>query len=708
MSSNPDKSVQSAEGSSSLVCVSCDSACSPGQKFCLQCGEALWFSCPECGDDTPVNSGFCGSCGHDLRGIFREGEQLFEQAVKEARAKAADLDLTAAIRALLSASESPKIHRRALKKELLEMIADYRRQLSEFKADAAERLKKAQFLFGKANLEQAYQTLADIPEALRTAEAEELYQNVRHQIAESKRLAAELEGLLAKKDLLNALPIVKSLLDYRPNDETLTKLAADIVKRIVNTVEKKKQEGKFREAFALIKRVGEMGKSAKTTSLKEEIEEIVWLTNYVKKVQVVDGGLLQALKKLATAVPTEENKKFLAEAEKRNRAAQAGKPTSWSPIPKELSLGIPVSVAGHWNLIDGMDAIQVDGNRHQSFHVAAGMALQGLGKAAINTDLSVKKTGFLGFALKKTGKSAWGIDFGHSSLKAVKLSLDAGETVKLEQVDLFRYSHKDARPSANDLRLSMLEALLRFKTKYDVKKDEIIVINIGYSQSLARYLSLPETDAKSRKSALEFEVKLQIPFPLADVIWDSHFFSNPGREKQQAIVVAARKNDVALITDMFTANGLKVAAIQMEPIALHNFHQLAADRSGSAARNAFLDFGFDSSTMVFSSNAGIWFRSFGVGTDLFIKSLCRNLKINTTQAEDILQDFGKAGDNIGKALMALNDPYRDLVAEVKRSLQAYEAHGDELPEQIYLLGGGATMHGMTTYLRHDIKALSVE
>ena len=59
----------------------------------------------------------------------------------------------------------------------------------------------------------------------------------------------------------------------------------------------------------------------------------------------------------------------------------------------------------------------------------------------------------------------------------------------------------------------------------------------------------------------------------------------------------------------------------------------------------------------------------GVGTEQFNKSLCRKLRINSIQASAILNDFSKADTDIAKALMALQDPYRDLVAEVNRSIQ---------------------------------------
>ena len=79
-----------------------------------------------------------------------------------------------------------------------------------------------------------------------------------------------------------------------------------------------------------------------------------------------------------------------------------------------------------------------------------------------------------------------------SSLKAVKLAFD-GQQIKLEQVDRLAYRNNDPTASSSDQRSNMLEALLRLKAKYDIKKDELISVNLNPGQVLGRYLQLPNS-----------------------------------------------------------------------------------------------------------------------------------------------------------------------------------------------------------------------
>lgn len=710
MSSNSDNATNLADATNALVCVACKTPNASDKKFCLKCGEGLTFECPECETGNPVNSAFCGSCGTDLQQIFRDGEELFEKSIDEARKKASEFELTAAIRVLISAIESPSLHLKCQKTELTGMISQYRERKAELKADAEEKHRKAKFQYEQGEISKAIANLDDIPGPIRSPEADEFLQHLRQEQAESKRLAAEIESLIKKKDLLGALPLVKSLLVIRPNDEKLKHLATDIIKRVISSVERLKKEGKYKEAFGLIQKIGEMGKSSRTSELQQELKEVVWLINYVKRVQVVDKGLVKALEKLVRLTDSAESKKFLAEATNRLKTANANplKSVSWSPVPKTPLFGIPVTLAPSLNLIEGFESVIAEGRTQSSFLVAAGLAIQGVGQAKITTSMLEQKKSFFSFGGKKSGKVAWGLDFGNSGLKAVKLSAD-GQNLKLEQATLLDYRSQDANASVSEQRSTMLEALLRFKSKHDIKKEDVLVTNLNPNQVLGRYLSLPNTDAKALKSAMEFEVKLQIPFPLQDVVWSSHVFPHDQNGKKTVLIIATRKKDSQLVEEMFTANGMKLAAVQSESVALYNYFALAAEKSGARLNDAILDIGFNSSTMTFVSDSQIWFRSFGLGTNNFSKSISRALRLNSEQSTEILKDLPKAEEEIVKALMAMSDPYSELVSEVNRSLQGYENENESKhsPSQIFCAGGGVKLHGLLTYLRHDGENLQV-
>jgi rRNA maturation endonuclease Nob1 len=54
-----------------IICLKCGSKNPSENKFCGQCGQALYpppsIQCPRCGTTMPSNMNFCGQCGSPLR-----------------------------------------------------------------------------------------------------------------------------------------------------------------------------------------------------------------------------------------------------------------------------------------------------------------------------------------------------------------------------------------------------------------------------------------------------------------------------------------------------------------------------------------------------------------------------------------------------------------------------------------------------------------
>lgn len=636
--------------------------------------------------------------------MFQAGETLFNNSIEEARQKASGQDLTAAIRILLAAADSPTIQLKSHRQQLLEQVKRYRERKAEQKADVEDRLQKAKLQFEKESVSAALDLLLAIPEPVRTAEVEQLISEIENRKNESKRLTSEITQLVKKNDLTAALPKIRSLQELRPHDEKLSQLATNSVRRIMAAAEKLKKSFSYEKAYSLVKAVENAGFTAKPAEVKREIEEIIWLSNYVKKILVTDQALVQCVTRLAELAPTESNQKLIQQAKKRLQTQQV----QWAIEPKRRVFDLEIQRSTEAGIVNGLDTVNCDGYRSECFQVAAGLAIQGLGLGPISAELMEKRTTFFGFGGKRKAQSAWGIDFGPAGVKFIKLAVDPEQKIKLEQVDRVGFRATDSVLSFSELRSRMSEALIQWKTKYEVRKDEVIVANLNPNQVLARYVKLPASDDKALKAALEYEVKLQVPFPLDEVIWDSHNFSAVTKGKRLSFVVAARKQDVNQLQEMFKAHGLKLAGIQPESVALYNFTRLSSSESDADHCEVILDLGSTSSTLTVVSPSQIWLRTFGVGTHHFVRSVAKQLRINQEQAEKILLNLKESGAELVPALRALDGAYTDLVTEIARSLRAHQSDmGEVIPAQIKVVGGGARLQGLTSYLSHGPEAFQV-
>ncbi len=49
-----------------MKCPSCQFDNAEDSKFCLECGNKLEITCPQCGKALPMLAKFCNECGHNL------------------------------------------------------------------------------------------------------------------------------------------------------------------------------------------------------------------------------------------------------------------------------------------------------------------------------------------------------------------------------------------------------------------------------------------------------------------------------------------------------------------------------------------------------------------------------------------------------------------------------------------------------------------
>ena len=707
----PSESSFGVEPNDAIVCLECKALNSGSRKFCSKCGENLWHKCPGCDEENPISDAFCGSCGDDLAKTLRGNEIYFRETLAAAKAKAKELDFSGAIALLSGAENTNQIRLKSQRTEVTDLINAFRERRDELKTESNELLAKAQYYLDKSSFGKSLQTLNLIPEQVRTPEMIDLISKVQQKDAEFRRLSAEIETLVGKQAFLEALPKIEMLAKLRPHDTALPKLANDITQRLGRKVEKLRLNGKFKEAYQLIQRAGNLGNTEKTANLKKELEEVVWLTKYIKRVQTLDVNLISVLDYLASKTSIEKFSQYAEKARQRLAAAtkkQIQHP-EWTAPPEDLTLGAPVRNGQTVRQIANFSTIAMNGYDQNGFIVAAGLALQGLGSAKIGINLNKsQKKGFLGFGGRKSATEAWGIDFGQSAVKVIRLVIAPNQIVTLDKFDRIPYQKISPNLSESEQRSNMLQAVIHLKSKYNLTKNDLISTTISSSQVLGRFLYLPSTDEKTMKSALEYEVKLQIPFPTDEIVWDSFIFPGTGAEKRLAVITAAKKRDAERISELFSANGMLLANLQSESIATANLYANELRGNNANKTLAILDIGAENTNFCVIGQDKIWFRSFSFGGTTFNRAIGKSLLTTNEIAEERKINTKSAGKEIGKAILALRIPFEDLLAEVRRSLQAYQADiCPKTPNEIWCIGGGSYTSGLLTYLRHGAESLSI-
>ncbi len=147
-------------------------------------------------------------------------------------------------------------------------------------------------------------------------------------------------------------------------------------------------------------------------------------------------------------------------------------------------------------------------------------------------------------------QTAWGLDVGVTSLKAIKLRKD-GDMVSVEAFEVVEHDKFLSDPDVNrdDIIRSSLN---KFLLKNPIRREQVF-IGVPGSSTFARFVKLPPVEPKKIPEIVKFEAIQQIPFPLDQVNWDYQTFMNPESPDVEVGIFAMKKELVAQVLSNFRA-----------------------------------------------------------------------------------------------------------------------------------------------------------
>ncbi|MCA8947361.1 MAG: pilus assembly protein PilM, partial [Planctomycetes bacterium] len=111
-------------------------------------------------------------------------------------------------------------------------------------------------------------------------------------------------------------------------------------------------------------------------------------------------------------------------------------------------------------------------------------------------------------------KTAWGIELGTSSVKAVKLGGDRGG-VSLEDVAIISLA-EFGLGAGTTIQDATAGALNELRSSKGIKKGEEVFVSISGQNTLGRIISLPPVPKERVRETIENEARSQIPIKLED------------------------------------------------------------------------------------------------------------------------------------------------------------------------------------------------
>jgi type IV pilus assembly protein PilM len=711
-----------------LRCPQCEAMSLPKRRFCAQCGSALWEPCLRCGEPSPAAESYCGACGAAIGELLAEIVAKSEAEFHEAAALAAASQFGEAVALLMPLAKNAHPRLAQLSARARGLIAEYVARRRQQAAAANDACRSAYRCLAAADFDGAARLIDAIPTPLQNGEVHDLRAKIAQQQEEIDSLVGRLQAAVRQKDVFEISSLIEELLTRKPDHSYAKSVAERVRQQLVAAAEGMMVEHRYDDALALLDQIAAWSDASNFQRLYRRIAELAWLSWDLRNSPVVDDTLLAVAERLRQLAPGDGPAVRLCDEVRRRRQVADGKQPPrllpWARSPEQTPLGPPVEWLADFRQIDCSQAVsdQAGACDPGRFAVACGLALAGIKKAPLPINLLAGEQRGVSQILKdfvqpKSDRSAWGLDIGGSSLKAVKLVWShAKRRAVVESAVLLEHAKplSHAANQADEGRL-ISETLRRFLDEHKLGAERLCV-GIPGRMALSRQVELPPLDRARLPKLIRYEAPLHFPFPIEQLAWDYQLLgeglpesktpASSDRRGSRALLVAAKQAPTQHWADVLRRAGLQIDLLQPDFIALHNFlaHDRFADvpnRAGDASCSvAAIDVGCDVTNIVITSPVAFWHRSSGVAGQSFTRALVKRFNLTNAQAEQQKRSPCLA-DQFADYCQSLAPVFDDLLKDVQQSLAAFaEAQPDSPPvRSIVALGGGFLLHGLLRRLR---------
>ncbi len=298
-------------------------------------------------------------------------------------------------------------------------------------------------------------------------------------------------------------------------------------------------------------------------------------------------------------------------------------------------------------------------------------------------------------------KSAWGIELGTSSVKAVKLSGDGGG-VSLDSFTIISLADYGlgGGVSRED---ALAGALSSLRVSEGIKKGEQVFVSLSGQNTLGRIISLPPVPEDRVRETIQNEARSQIPIKLEEAVWDYQVIEDSaGEDELKVNLYAAKREVVQQLLDACDSAGLQITGVQVAPLGIYNYIKYEFDDAVSGACVA-IDIGADNTDVVIIDGQKTYVRVVPVAGNEITKALRARFKLSVEDAEKLKRNAGKSKD-AAAVFEAMKPPLKDMVGEIYRAVGFYKNQNEAANiNKLVMMGNGSKLLNMKKFFEQQLQ-----
>ncbi len=299
---------------------------------------------------------------------------------------------------------------------------------------------------------------------------------------------------------------------------------------------------------------------------------------------------------------------------------------------------------------------------------------------------------FLHTLLKKVAgrrEDAVGLDIGSGSIKMAEVSLRDGKPFlkRMAIAEVPERAVEDGDISDED---AVAETLQRMASKNGFSGNQVVAA-LGGRSLFIREVVFPRMSEKEMRQAIRWDLEKYVPFSPDQLYFDFWVVGQGATEVEvRVLLVAAPKDVVDSLSRVVSKAGLKLIAIDIEPLAIQRTLPELMDcmliDCGSAV----------SQVTLFQKHSPVFTRNIPIGGNQFTEMVMEGLEVGREEAEIIKQSTGELLDeskdeSAPEVLVSQMDRIvGELAGEVRRTLEYYQVQNRNVSiSNVFITGGGA-------------------
>jgi len=269
--------------------------------------------------------------------------------------------------------------------------------------------------------------------------------------------------------------------------------------------------------------------------------------------------------------------------------------------------------------------------------------------------------------------------------------------LRLKQYGLRPLGPEGAQDSTREA--AILKALQAFIVENGVKSKVVNVCAPGF-HVFSKFVKLPPVEASKVGQIIQYEAQQNVPFPLAEVVWDYQILGTTASGELEVLLVAIKSDIVEGLFRVTETAGLNLQLTDVSAAALCNaFRYNYGDIEDCTM---LLDIGAKTCNLLFFEKGKVFSRSINLGANSITQDFANESKLKFDAAEKLKIEEGFV--SLGGAYEEPENPHQAAISKIARqfmtrlhiqvnqTMQFYRGQqGGSAPQRLFLSGGASVM-----------------